>query len=390
VNDSHGHRAGDILIKEIARKLQERCRRNGDIVARLGGDELALLLPKADRAAAERFAAEVLAEIRAHAGEAGDRVVRVTASIGIATFGESVWSADDAMTAADVAPYEAKDAGRNRFAVHMPGGEAHARREQGLMWAERIRAALDDGGFSFVWQPIREVSTGTISVHEVLLRMRDRGELIAPSRFLPEAERFGLMVSVDRWVVTRAIGIIAASAKAASGPLTLEVNVSAHSLVDNGLIELIEAEIRRRAVNPACLALEITETAAISNMEVARRFAEPLSQLGCRFALDDFGAGFSSFYYLKHLPANYLKIDGEFVWNIQNDPSDRALVKSMVDIARTLGKRTIAEWVDSAETERTLTEIGVDLVQGFYIGEPVPVPEDLLSPPVEADSANPG
>jgi diguanylate cyclase (GGDEF)-like protein/PAS domain S-box-containing protein len=388
VNDSHGHRAGDALISEIAHMLQRRCRRTGDIVARLGGDELALILPGADEKRAVVVAGELLAEIRGHVVGAGDRVIRVSASIGIAPLAGHEWTLDEAMTAADVALYEAKSSGRNRFAVHTPGSETHARIEQGLMWAERIRTALENDSFVLLWQPIRNLRTGKVSQHELLLRMRDGEDVIAPSRFLPEAERFGLMPALDRWVVRRAIAVIAASRDALEGPITLEVNVSALSLDDDSVIDLIEKELQTSGVDPANLILEITETTAIGNIEVARQFAERLSRLGCRFALDDFGAGFSSFFYLKHLPADYLKIDGEFVRNIQHDPSDRALVQSMVDISRNLGKQTIAEWVDSAETEALLKEIGVDFAQGFHVGEPTAVPQELLA--LTAAAAHPG
>jgi EAL domain-containing protein (putative c-di-GMP-specific phosphodiesterase class I) len=199
----------------------------------------------------------------------------------------------------------------------------------------------------------------------------DDGETIAPGAFIDTAERFGLIGEIDRWVVKRAIHLLADERH--DDQALLEVNLSGKSVGDRELPELIEREIELTGIDPSRLVFEITETAAIANMDQARAFAERLTRLGCRFALDDFGAGFSSFYYLKHLPLDYLKIDGDFIRTLTTSPTDQLVVKSMVDIARGMGMKTIAEFVEDAETAETLREMGVDYSQGYYHGRPQPV-----------------
>jgi len=242
-----------------------------------------------------------------------------------------------------------------------------------VSWLERIRTALADERLVLHAQPIRDLRTGEIGHHELLLRMLgDDGELIPPGAFLPLAERFGLTPEIDRWVTTRAIELLAADP---DGHRSLEVNLSGPSLNDTELLHLVERELARCNVDPRRLIFEVTETAAVANIPLARRFSERLMALGCRFALDDFGAGFGSFYYLKHLPFDYLKIDGEFVSGCLGNRTDQLVIEAVVRIARGLGKETIAEFVETAELEAFLRSQGIDHVQGFHIGRPVPVGE---------------
>jgi EAL domain-containing protein (putative c-di-GMP-specific phosphodiesterase class I) len=275
--------------------------------------------------------------------------------------------------------YEAKEAGRDRYAIVSPGGDRPARVRARGSWLDRIRTALDDDGFVLYAQPIRDLHTGQIPQHELLLRMRgEGGDVIAPAAFLPLAERFGLAPEIDRWVVGQAIGLLAEDP---GGDISLEVNLSGPSLNDTGLLRLIETEVARTQVDPRRLTFEITETAAVANIPLARRFAERLMQLGCRFALDDFGSGFGSFYYLKHLPFDFLKIDGEFVSGALTSRTDQLVIEAVVRIARGLGKRTIAEFVSSPELEAFMREQGVDYAQGFEVGAPVPVSQLGLGRP---------
>ena len=260
-----------------------------------------------------------------------------------------------------------------------------------MSWLERIRAALEEDRFVLYAQPIRDLRSGETSQYELLLRMvGDDGDLISPGAFLPLAERFGLAPEIDRWVASHAIELLGADP---GGKIALEINLSGLSLSDTGLLHLIETEVARHQVDPRRLIFEITETAAVSNIPLARRFAERLTQLGCRFALDDFGAGFGSFYYLKHLPFDYLKIDGEFVSGCLGNKTDQLVIDAVVRIARGLGKQTIAEFVSDAALEQFVRSQGVDLAQGFHVGRPVPVAQIGLGPPaglriVEADRSS--
>jgi EAL domain-containing protein (putative c-di-GMP-specific phosphodiesterase class I) len=252
-----------------------------------------------------------------------------------------------------------------------------ARIETRLEWVQRIRAALDDDRLTLHAQPVVETAGGRTTQHELLVRMIDTdGSLVSPAQFLPIAERFGLIGEIDRWVVTETIELLRRLRGSAQKPI-VEINLSGHSLGDSELAAHIGRELHTAQVDPGQLIFEVTETAAIGNIAAARNFAQQLARLGCRFALDDFGAGFGSFYYLKHLPFDFIKIDGEFVRNCTTNTTDRLVIRAVVALAQGLGKRTIAEFVGDEQTFATVTALGVDYAQGFHLGKPVPV-EDLL------------
>jgi diguanylate cyclase (GGDEF)-like protein/PAS domain S-box-containing protein len=379
VNDALGHHAGDELILSVAALLQDRLR-SSDTLARLGGDEFAVLLPHADAGEAEHVAQTLVQAVREQATvSAVGRRRRVTTSVGVAPFGRGDVSGEEVLIEADLAMYEAKEAGRDRYALVSADAERPARVRARGSWLDRIRSALDDDGFVLYAQPIRDLHSGRIPQYELLLRMRgEGGDVIGPAAFLPLAERFGLAPEIDRWVVGQAIALLAEDP---GGEIALEVNLSGPSLNDTGLLRLIETEIRRLDVDPRRLTFEITETAAVANIPLARRFADRLMQLGCRFALDDFGSGFGSFYYLKHLPFDFLKIDGEFVSGALTSRTDQLVIEAVVRIARGLGKQTIAEFVSTPELEAFMREQGVDYAQGFEVGPPVPVGELRLGRP---------
>ncbi len=374
VNDTLGHAMGDELIVRVANALRERLR-DTDIIARLGGDEFAIILPETDTAAAKILATGLLETI-AHDGVVLDerRAIQVSASIGIAAIEPGVLRTPaELMMNADVAMYDAKEAGRGRFSVHDPADDHAGRLTDTVTWAEAIRRALANDGFVLYQQPILDVRTNEIARHELLLRMiGEDGEHILPATFLYIAERFGLVQEIDAWVVRRAVALVAEQAKLGRR-LDLEVNLSGLSMTSPEVISTIESELFESRIDPSCLTFEITETAAIVNIQKARAFAERIAELGCGFALDDFGAGFGSFYYLKHLPFDVLKIDGEFVRNLTDSVKDQAVVKSLARIATELGKQTVAEFVEDAETLELVRRYGVDFAQGFHIGTPQPV-----------------
>ena len=256
--------------------------------------------------------------------------------------------------------------------------------ETRLEWVARIRAALDEGRLTLYAQPVVETATRRTTQHELLVRMIDTdGSLVSPAQFLPIAERFGLIREIDRWVVTETIALLRRRRELGHRP-TVEINLSGHSLGDTGLAAYIGSELHATGVDPAQLVFEVTETTAIGNIAAAREFAQQLARLGCQFALDDFGAGFGSFYYLKHLPFDYIKIDGEFVRNCTVDVTDRLVIRAVVKLAQGMGTRTIAEFVGDEKTFATVAALGVDYAQGFHLGKPAPVESALAAPSPQA------
>ncbi|HEY1359051.1 MAG TPA: EAL domain-containing protein [Thermoleophilaceae bacterium] len=375
VNDSLGHRAGDELIITVAGLLRARLR-SSDIVARLGGDEFALLLPKATGADARKVADDLLAAIREHTLPSNGSTRRTTASIGIALFDdEGLAGGNDALVSADLAMYDAKEAGRDGIAFHSENsGDGHKRRRT---WGKRIRSALSDDSFVLYAQPIKGVGTDDVTRYELLLRLADQpDDVVLPGEFLHIAERLDLVQEIDRWVVNEALATLAARPDKGRG-LTVEVNLSGRSLSDPVLAETIEHGVVDYGIAPSSLVFELTETAAVADFRRASAFAGRLASLGCSFALDDFGAGFGSFYYLKHLPFDFLKIDGEFVRGCVDSQTDQLVIEAMVGIARGLGKETIAECVEQPETAEFLERQGVDYLQGFWLGRPEPAAQVL-------------
>jgi EAL domain-containing protein (putative c-di-GMP-specific phosphodiesterase class I) len=274
---------------------------------------------------------------------------------------------------ADLAMYDAKEAGRDRMAMYATAEHRHSRAKARLTWVERMDRALKEDGYLLEAQPIRDLATGEISQYELLIRMRGiDGDVIPPAAFLYVAERFGMIGGIDAWVAGQAIELIAAQ-REAGNDLRLEVNLSARSLGDPALLAAIEERLDHTGIDPSRLIFEITETSAVASFTQARAFADRLRELGCAFALDDFGAGFGSFYYLKHLPFDYLKIDGEFVANCVRNQTDRLVIAAVVDIARGMGKKTIAEFVTDESTQRVVESLGVDHAQGDFVGTPGPL-----------------
>ena len=367
INDSLGHQAGDKLLMTVADLLRERLRET-DILARLGGDEFAIILPHTHIETAESVANQIrelleyqiTAELKDFSG--------ITVSIGIAMFPSHSDTIETLLACADLAMYRAKEEGRNRVSIYTP--EQKTKIESRLLWEKRIREALDRDNFVLYLQPIMDVRQNCIIGYEALLRMIDeKGEIVAPSSFLDIAERFGLIHDIDRWVVSKAIRLVQKLTQNAKSAY-LEVNLSGRAFVDKKLLPFIKNELTETSVDPSTLIFEITETSMVENIAVAQCFITELKSLGCRFALDDFGVGFSSFNYVKHLPVDYLKIDGSFIRHLPYDTMDQHLVKAIVAVAHGLGKKTVAEFVQDELTMSLLREYGVDYAQGHHIGKP--------------------
>jgi diguanylate cyclase (GGDEF)-like protein/PAS domain S-box-containing protein len=393
VNDTCGHIAGDELLKQLAANLEGKLRTT-DTLGRLGGDEFGVLLEDCPLQKAQAITEKVKEAVSAFRFAWEDKVFDVGVSMGVVPIDAASGRLSDVLGAADSACYLAKEEGRNRVHVYRPDDAAAAARHGEMQWVHRLRRALEEERFQLYFQPIvpprgSRASAGAFG--EVLLRMvGETQETVLPGAFLPAAERYHLMPSIDRWVVHRVLEILAGLARSGRTAPILTVNLSGQSLSDDAFLEFVETELVCTAVSPRTLCFEITETAAIANMVRAHRFIETVRQYGCRIALDDFGTGLSSFAYLRSLPVDFLKIDGSFVRDMVERPMDRAIVESVQQIARVMGVRTIAEWVETTATLEALAAIGVDYVQGYAVGEPVPIAPFLGGEAVQAQPGQAG
>jgi diguanylate cyclase (GGDEF)-like protein/PAS domain S-box-containing protein len=389
VNDTLGHAAGDRLLVEITQMLLSHVR-DGDLLARFGGDEFTLLLYNVDpddvMAAADHFRSLFDNFIFVQDGKS----FNVTCSIGASLIDSSVLSAEDALSHADLACNIAKTRGRNRTNLYNPGDHDKDGMAEDMGWAARVREMLDNDRFQLVYQPIMSLSDDEVQDYEVLVRMVcDDGRIILPGGFMPAAERFGLIYSVDRWIVRRALTQLARLHQQGE-TVRFSINLSGKAFEDNTLLPLIKELLDDSAIDPSRVCFEITETAAIAQLAHAEKFIGALKSMGCQFALDDFGSGFSSFAYLKHLPVDKLKIDGTFVQGMATSHIDQAMVQSMNQIAHALGKQTIAEYVQDSATLELLREYGVDYAQGNYIGKPREALMSITRPsPVRLQAAAP-
>ncbi len=371
LNEAYGTAVGDEALAQVGRTLEATIRA-GDVAGRIGGDCFGVLTGAAPPDAPTANADRLLQAIRTTAPIVGGRSLAVTASAGITCFDPDLaLSPEELFGLARSAMRRAKDAGRDRAVVAgSPDGRSPANRRH---WIERIRDALEADAFELHAQPIVVVATNQILRHELLLRLRDsEGTLSEPGAFLPVAERFGLMPAVDAWVVRQAAGL--AEARHLSGePAQVAVNLSAASMIDDGVLAEIESAVADPGVPSGALQFEITETEAIVNIEAASRFASRLAELGCGVAIDDFGSGYGAFYYLKNLAVDTIKIDGEFIAGLRTSEADLHTVRAIVELAHGLGMTAIAERVEDDETLAIVRELGVDAVQGALLGAPVPV-----------------
>ena len=390
VNDTCGHQAGDELLKQLSSLLLTKMRRS-DTLARLGGDEFGVLLEGCNTERAVQVAAQLLDAIRGFRFVWRDRLFSVSASIGVAAISVASESVETVMSAADTACFMAKDKGRNQVQLFRMEDEEVSSRQGEMSWASRLLQSVEENRFFLAFQHVhrldghtRLTNTGAHKLEyvEVLLRMKDElGRTIPPMTFIPAAERYHLMPTIDRWVIKRVMNCIAQfDQRAASGGRGAEidmcgltrfaVNLSGVSLSDEHFLDFILEEFDATGASPTKLCFEITETAAISNLSRVARFLQRLKAMGCRFALDDFGSGLSSFAYLKNLPVDYLKIDGMFVKGAAIDSIDFAMVESINRVGHVMGMRTIAEFVENEDILNRMRDIGVDYGQGHHLHQP--------------------
>jgi len=369
-----GQQGSDELISDVA-VLLDKTVQEGDVIARLAQDEFGVLCPYATRKQAETVARNVLQAIHESTLNIVGEPIQVTASLGVSCFPDHGSTSAEVMANADRAKNRAKAEGRNRWCVYTPEpAEQHEHHVSMVKLVQRVRKALDADDFTLYAQRVYDLQHDLVHGGELLLRLTDDDTPISPGAFMEAAERFGLMEEVDGWVVREALRQAAHYHQAGSS-LCFEINLSGQSVGSAALLDRIEASIGETGVDPACVTFEITETAAITQLPDAEQFIDKLKQLGCKFALDDFGVGYSSFYHLKRLPVDYLKIDGSFVRRLAEDTIDRNIVRAMVEIAHSTGKATIAEFVEDKAVFELLKDDGVDYAQGYYVNRPQPLAE---------------
>jgi diguanylate cyclase (GGDEF)-like protein/PAS domain S-box-containing protein len=371
VNDTCGHQAGDRLLRDLTGVLQTRVRAS-DTIARLGGDEFGVLLEGCTLEQAMRIAEGARQAIRDFRFVWGTSTLSVGASIGIVQIRAATENVANVMSAADIACYAAKDAGRNRIHVYEADGVSDRHRE--MHWVARVTRAAENNRLELFFQPIVPLRThGGRGFYELTVRLRDdNGELVPPSEFIPAAERYNVMSVLDRWVVGQAIELLSERQRRGQPLPLLAVNLSGTSLNEQSFVDFVLHSVGEPAIAGA-LCFEITETAAVTSLSNARYLMGELKRRGCKFALDDFGTGVSSFVYLKTLPVDFLKIDGQFISHIALDPVNRSMVEAIGKVGSALGIATVAECVETEAVLAELRRIGVDFAQGIYLAHPLPI-----------------
>jgi len=370
-NDTFGHRIGDELLRAAAKALSAELRR-GELVARIGGDEFAVLCPGVDAAIGAAIAPRLVQAVSQLRMDAGGHELRVGCSVGMAVYPEHAANADDLIVCADLAMYQAKRAGKNGWSVYRDDVRQSDAESAHMRWNTRIAHAIDKGLFRLEFQTVHRASDRSVAHHEALLRMLvddDPSLLIAPGEFVPYAERSGKIRQIDRWVLAACVELLARE----PASLRIAANLSARSIDDAALPGFVEQLLRKHAVDPRRLLIELTETATINDLPAAAEMIAALRRLGCSVHLDDFGSGFASFAHLKLLDVDAIKIDGAYVRGLSHNEENRVLVAAMVSVARGLNMTTIAEHVEDEPTALILRGMGIDLVQGHHFGRPGPL-----------------
>ncbi|MGE5026955.1 MAG: EAL domain-containing protein [Betaproteobacteria bacterium] len=374
INDTCGHAAGDELLRQLTALLQKQVRES-DTLARLGGDEFGLLLDNCHQEKAKEIANELLAAIQAFRFIWEDKTYSIAASIGLVMVNKGSGSAATLLSAADTACFAAKDKGRNRIQIFSAEDSELTRRHGEMHWVAKISKAFEKERFRLYYQPIVPLQKGNEDEQhfEILIRMLDENnQLVPPAAFIPAAERYNLMASVDRWVISHTFNWLVANSHRKT---CCAINLSGQSLGDENFLGFVTDQIKGSGVEPKKICFEVTETAAIGNLASAQHFIREIKALGCRFSLDDFGSGMSSYAYLKSLPVDFLKIDGGFVKDMVDDPIDYAMVEAINKIGHVMGIQTIAEFVENQAIMDRLHDLGVNFAQGYGIAKPSPLEE---------------
>lgn len=381
VNDTCGHRAGDVLLKELTDNMMMVVREN-DVLSRLGGDEFGLLIVDVTPEVAMQISERIYNLFQNYIFQHEENVFAVRASIGLVHIDQSCSQLKDVMAAADIACYAAKDSGRNSLSVYSKTDENMTERSIELSWLPRLQTALQNNEFRLHVQAIATLDASTtrnaVAHFEFLLRLANPdGSVSTPWQFIQAAERYDLMRDIDKWVIRNAMRTIDELKGSAGGECSFSINLSGQSAADPTLRHFIQEQLSLYNVDPAKIWFELTETAAISHFSVAVDLINCIRGFGCKVALDDFGSGLSSFGYLKNLPVNVIKIDGQFVKEIANNPIDREMVRAIHQVGKSMGIKTVAEFVENQDIVDELIKIGIDYAQGYHIAKPCPVDEAM-------------
>ncbi len=381
INDTCGHEAGDALLCQLAQSLPTQVRK-ADVFARLGGDEFGLLIKNCSAADATRIANSLYQTIQEFRFSWDSSVFSLGVSIGLVPINEHTQSVTSVLSAADTACYVAKSEGRNRIHINNENGMQLVRSKREMQWVSKITRALEENRFKLVFQPIVSVLPDYDHGirYELLVRMQDEtGKLIMPGEFLPSAERYSMSARIDRWVVDAGLNWLAGHPAHVKKLDSCSINLSGHSIGDREFLRYLEEQFEQEDIPADKICFEITETAALADVNNTQAFMQKFQARGCKFALDDFGSGLSSFAYLKTLPVDYVKIDGLFIRDIAEGPIEFAMVKSINEISQMMGKQTIAEYVENDQALEMLRRIGVNYAQGFGISRPLPLNDEEIN-----------
>ncbi len=375
INDTSGHAAGDEFLKQVSNSIQSLLRQT-DVLARLGGDEFAIILDGCSIYQAKIICNEIIKKIKDSRFNWGKNSFEAGASIGIVPITKLTASVSEVMSSVDAACYEAKDKGRNRIQVFEPNNAEYVKHRLETSWIQKIKSAIDNNEFELYFQELRNINPKykTPTSIELLIRLNDNGKVISPDSFIPTAERYNLMPLIDEWVINNTFDFINAYNKVNNSDIRVAINLSGQSLSDDNVLNLITNKLRKnKHLKKELVCFEITETSAIANLSKAIEFIAQIKQMGCKFSLDDFGSGLSSFSYLKSMPVDNLKIDGIFIRDINIDPINKIFVESIHNISKIMGIKTTAEYVENKEILECIKTIGIDYAQGYHISKPAPV-----------------
>ncbi len=380
INDTWGHSEGDRLLRQVTALLRSKLGKDITL-SRLGGDEFGILLEDTSGQVAEGIAEGLRRALQEISFISNDQIFEISGSFGVVEIDPDMEVAIDVLSAAIVASSIVKERGKNGVKIYQPTDTEMAEHRDQMYWASRIKNSLKEDLFEIFGQAITPLSDpyGEASHYEILVRLREEnGDMVAPGRFIPAAERYNLMPLIDRWVLAETLSVLSDVKEShLTDDISVSVNISGQSLTDEGFLKYVVSTILDSEIEPERICLEITETSAVSDLASALKFIETLKNIGCRFALDDFGSGMSSFGYLKNLPVDYLKLDGIFIQNIVDDTVDRIMVNSIHHIAQAMGLKTIAEFVENDAIVDVVSEIGIDYAQGYGIDKPSPFMEKI-------------